>query len=393
MSNPIVSWNKFLTTIALKENRSLTDLVRDFAFLGVATYNAALTNKLASHETKRGLIAGAACEILLYLYPSQEQAIKDFQKNELENVGSVSDLYVGQGTDIGKKVVEYLTICIKKDDKYEIPKENCKWSGTDPLEPNFGNQKTLFVPICIVPSPYSCGSGQDLQDIKTVMEVSNKLCSNQITAIHKWQDLPTPIIWNNMLSNRIVNRNLGIIDSARAAAYLNASLYDACIICWHVKYMYWTARPFQRIPNFKPLIQTANFPGYVSEHSVLSAAASQIMSELFPSETNFFKTQANEASISRLWGGVQFPQDCQQGFSLGETVGKKIVIDMKNVSHYFLSNEYHPEKNNVDMGSGEHFTSTNKIGCTFIHKQTSTLPKLGNAFYNNTFPPRCGWRM
>ena len=110
------------------------------------------------------------------------------------------------------------------------------------------------------------------------------------------------MIRNKILNSWIENQDLDIFNSARAAAYLNVGMYDSIVSTWHTKFKYWTERPFQAIPSLVTVIDTPNFPGYTSGHSTLSGAASTIMAELFPSDKEYFISQATEASMSQAVG-------------------------------------------------------------------------------------------
>jgi len=60
------------------------------------------------------------------------------------------------------------------------------------------------------------------------------------------------------------------------------------------------------------------------------------MGQLFPDEAGFFIAQAHEAAISRLWAGIHFPQDNNNGFVLGAEIGTKVVGDMQGPIHPFV---------------------------------------------------------
>ncbi len=59
------------------------------------------------------------------------------------------------------------------------------------------------------------------------------------------------------------------------------------------------------------------------------------MGQLFPDEAGFFSAQAQEAAISRLWAGIHFPEDNNNGFALGAEIGAKVVSDMQAPIHPF----------------------------------------------------------
>jgi hypothetical protein len=101
---------------------------------------------------------------------------------------------------------------------------------------------------------------------------------------------------------------------------LSTAYYDSLIACWDAKYAYWGIRPSQYDPEFKPLITTPNFPGYPSGHAMLSGTAAAMLSYLFPTDAEFFNTQAEAAAESRLLAGVHFRIDNEVGLQLGRAV-------------------------------------------------------------------------
>lgn len=133
------------------------------------------------------------------------------------------------------------------------------------------------------------------------------------------------------------------------AAYTETSiaLFDAFIACWKSKYLSNSARPETVInklldPAWQPYLQTPPFPGYVSGHSVISAASAEVMTDHFgdnfayrdSSEREFgiadrtfksFRHAADEASWSRLYGGIHFRCDLEQGNIVGRQLGEYIV--------------------------------------------------------------------
>ena len=132
------------------------------------------------------------------------------------------------------------------------------------------------------------------------------------------------------------------------AAYTKTSiaLFDAFIACWNEKYKSNYVRPETIInqlvdPNWQPYIQTPPFPSYVSGHSTISHAAAEVMTEYFGNiaftdtslkefgiadrEVKDFRQAAAEASISRLYGGIHYRFDLEEGNVLGCKVGERVV--------------------------------------------------------------------
>ena len=227
--NSVSTWNKYFTFVAANHKTPVTLLVRGYALLHVAIYNAVLGKIDASQSTKILLVAGAASEVVNNLYPEDSESTARKVEAETRKIIDPENS-LQKGRDAAKRVLDYA----KTDgsgapwDK-NIPQGPCKWTGSDPVGPTSGNQKTIFLSSATeiqIPDPFPCGSPQDLQEIQAVIDASNKLTGQQIVTIHKWADLPPPTLWNNMLNNRISNRNMGIVDAARASAYTNCAMYE-----------------------------------------------------------------------------------------------------------------------------------------------------------------------
>ncbi len=136
-----------------------------------------------------------------------------------------------------------------------------------------------------------------------------------------------------------------------AHALLAITLHDAFIVCWDEKYRSDRIRPETVINNHKdrswrPILQTPPFPEYVSGHSVASTASAVVLTAVFGDNFSFaddvevefglpvrkftsFKQAAEEASISRLYGGIHFRDAIDQGIWQGKEVGALISAKLK----------------------------------------------------------------
>jgi len=85
-------------------------------------------------------------------------------------------------------------------------------------------------------------------------------------------------------------------------------------------------------------LQTPPFPEYTSGHSVVSGAASEVLTSIFGDNFYFedttelpyglptrpytsFRAAAQEAAISRLYGGIHYNAAIKEGLSQGIKVG------------------------------------------------------------------------
>jgi hypothetical protein len=144
------------------------------------------------------------------------------------------------------------------------------------------------------------------------------------------------------------------IDSAVLIHTLVAlTLHDAFISCWQEKYLSDRIRPEGAInklmdTEWRPVLQTPPFPEYTSGHSVASASVAVVLTFMLGDNFSFLDTSevyfglperpfnsfneaANEAAISRLYGGIHFRDACEKGATQGKLVGQKVLSNLFNV--------------------------------------------------------------
>lgn len=137
------------------------------------------------------------------------------------------------------------------------------------------------------------------------------------------------------------------VKTAEAFALTSIAISDGFISCWDEKYRSETVRPITFINKYinadwQPFLQTPPFPEYPSGHSVISSSAAVVLTHLFGNNFNFedssdFKYQgmvrnfssfyeaADEAGISRFYGGIHFMNAINQVSAQGKKVGKVVL--------------------------------------------------------------------
>lgn len=151
-----------------------------------------------------------------------------------------------------------------------------------------------------------------------------------------------------ILSQLLQQENATLAFASEAYARMGIAVADSFIGCWHTKYVYNLVRPVTYIrqmidKNWMPLLNTPPFPEYPSGHSVQSAAAGVVLSKLFgdayrftdhthdslgfaPRTFNSFTEMAEEAAISRLYGGIHFRSAITMGLIQGRCIGQRINL-------------------------------------------------------------------
>ena len=122
-------------------------------------------------------------------------------------------------------------------------------------------------------------------------------------------------------ADHIRDAQMSEVCAARTFALLNMAMHDASVASWEAKYFYFNRRPSQLDAQIKTDIGLPNFPGYPSGHSTFSAAAASVLSYVFPGSSTEFTQMADEAGMSRLYGGIHIRSDIQEGKAHGARVG------------------------------------------------------------------------
>lgn len=133
----------------------------------------------------------------------------------------------------------------------------------------------------------------------------------------------------------------------KAHALVALALHDGFVSCWDEKYRSERIRPETVInqhldASWRPILQTPPFPEYTSGHSVISSAAATVLTALFSDNYRFtdntqiffglperefssFEAAAEEAAISRVYGGIHYMDSCENGVKQGKAIGDFIV--------------------------------------------------------------------
>ncbi len=157
--------------------------------------------------------------------------------------------------------------------------------------------------------------------------------------------------WMNIVG--IAAKATGVDFNTTVAAYTETAiaLFDGFISCWDEKFRSNYIRPETAINKYvtdswRPYIQTPPFPSYTSGHSTISAAAAEVMNYWFGDVTTFsdtsslefgiksrtiksFRDAAKEAGMSRIYGGIHYWFDNEEGNKMGTKIGAFVIDRIK----------------------------------------------------------------
>ena len=395
---------KKLNDLVLANNFSPVVASRNYAYANIAAYECMAAGDSNYHSlsgqirhlppmplpTKGAKVNYRLAALLAFVKVGNavtfpEGALLDYWQELVDNSKkNNSDVVIDQTIAFSNKVADSIISWSRGDkyaqttsfEKYQVKSEEGRWIPTPPsynlaLEPFWCEIRTLVLDSCsqFMPAPPPVFQMKDSlsQYCKEVMEL--KAAGDQLTEEQKhiaefFDDNPfsiqvaghvnyakkkfsPPGHWMNIVGIAAEKSNAGFNQTVAAYTHAAIALFDGFIACWKAKYTYNTIRPETVInqfidPQWKPYIQTPPFPSYVSGHSVISAAAAEVMSFHFgdrfaftdTSELEFgipnrsfnsFREAAQEASWSRFYGGIHFRSDLEQGNETGKKIGDYIA--------------------------------------------------------------------
>lgn len=224
-----------------------------------------------------------------------------------------------------------------------------------PLLPDWGQTRTFAMPTgatCALPPPQTFATDKNSAFFKEAQEVEDTvvhLTPAQKEIARFWSDDPMlsttpPGHWIQIALSISDKLELPIDKRADLLVRLGVATADAFIGCWQTKFEYETVRPLNYIranidPNFTPLLITPPFPEYPSGHSTQSGAAAAVLTRFFgdnfayedsahvndglpPRKFASFWAAADEAAVSRLYGGIHFRTAIERGLDQGRCVGR-----------------------------------------------------------------------
>jgi membrane-associated phospholipid phosphatase len=363
----VVRWNEIARSLVIKNGTSAPMASRVYALLSVAQYDALVSawnnkytyNRSSPHDidpsiqpavqttsdpaypSDHAAVSGASAAVLSYLYPNEtaslnKQAAADDESRLQAGVNFRSD--IAAGDSLGRVVAQDVINRAKSDGSSNasrnvtIPTGPDKWvsqasPAQPPLLPNWGNVTPWLLNssnLTMPPSPPVYGSAQFNASLQEVKQIANNRTAEQLQIAQFWNNDP-PGLWNQIACNLTQSYKLNELRSARALALMNVATMDAGICCWKAKYTYWYPRPIQADPTIKTAFTTPNFPSYTSGHSDFSAAAGGVLSYIFPKETSELQSKVQQASLSRIYAGIHYRFDCDQGVKVGSEVAQHAI--------------------------------------------------------------------
>tara|TARA_R110002096_G_scaffold180485_1_gene357789 strand:- start:6646 stop:7983 length:1338 start_codon:yes stop_codon:yes gene_type:complete len=153
--------------------------------------------------------------------------------------------------------------------------------------------------------------------------------------------------WMGITAIACQQSNLDFYETLKINSLVAIGLMDGFISCWDEKYRSDRIRPETAIrkyidSKYQPMLQTPPFPEYLSGHSTISTTSAVILTHFFGENYKYtdtveeqyglgsrsytsFMHASEEASISRLYGGIHYMDAITRGQDQGKEVGNWVI--------------------------------------------------------------------
>jgi hypothetical protein len=312
---------------------------------------------LPSYPSEDAVLSGVTAEMLKLLFPASLEEITRLAGQQREAAilsGRATASDVAAGLALGKAIAALVINRARTDGmgaaagnaamwkslsdaataKGEVAWQSLETPARPPMLMNFGAVKAWTMTpaevVSLEPTPPPSTSSAEMQaDLKAVKDATENLPREQLAIALKWNagagTATPPGHWNAIAAEHVRDARMSEVRAARVFALLNMAMHDVSVGCWDTKMKNFNPRPSQLDPSIKTMIGLPNFPSYPSGHSTFSAAAATILSTIFPESSTAFTAMADEAGLSRLYGGIHYPSDINQGKAHGARIGAWVV--------------------------------------------------------------------
>ena len=304
---------------------------------------------------------------------------------KLEDSG-IDDTRAEASVKYGEAIADQIAIWIdkdnyakvKSDDFYSVKSTDSSWVLTPPtydsaLEPNWKKLRPLFLPNLedFKPAkrpPFSKDKNSEFyKNAKLVYDLSKDTTSDHRSIAKHWDCNPNeynnkghntyflhrispPGHWVGITTKLCRQNNADFSKTALTFAAVTSAMFDGVISCWNTKFTEELIRPVTYINRYidktwEPLIQTPPFPEYTSGHSVMSGASTQILASMYNNTSFIDSTEmefnlpprkfksivdaGEEASLSRLYGGIHYKFGIDNGLNQGRKIGDFVLSKLK----------------------------------------------------------------
>ncbi len=341
------------------------------------------------HFQLSGVVAFAfVAKSLVYNREAIEKLLETYL-NEIKSIGIDETIY-RRSVKFGEEIGEHILNWAQNDGylertsliRYQVDSNPGRWRPTPPdymeaIEPNWNTLRPFVLDSASQFSPGAPTSFDTLTDSQFYQETMhvyntvNEIDEDRLAIAKFWDCNPNISFtkghvmyfhqqispgghWVHITAQVIDDQNLNMLEAAKTFSKVCITIADAFISCWDEKYNSSLVRPETYINEYidkdwHPILQTPAFPEHTSGHSVASASAAVMLTSLFGKTYKFidstevpfglparsyssFQEAADEAAISRLYGGIHYQPAIEKGVMQGKNIGHFVVEKLETLN-------------------------------------------------------------
>lgn len=339
---------------------------------------------VAGQDNRHFISAAVAFTHVAQSLVASEHVMENWRRQFIDSLlASEDSSAVLSAASYGKQIADSIAIWIAGDNymksrgmmRYVNSTERGTWQPTpndyaQGLEPHWGTLRPLVMKTSSQFSPkqklkYSTSVKSDFyKNVREVYKIGKTLDSNQKELALYWDDNPNVSVveghlnyfvhkispaghWMMIAKQACVQKKIPLVRASLVYALTGIALFEGFISCWDEKYRTNLVRPITVIndeidPDWRPFIQTPPFPEFTSGHSVISNAAAAVLTGLIgdnfaftddteipfglrPRKFGSFYDAALESSLSRVYGGIHYPETARISIRQGKAIGKYVL--------------------------------------------------------------------
>jgi len=355
-------WNEIARGLAASHHLNSSQASRMFALLAVAQYDALVATWHHKYRFKQpaprasGAFQPASVRhVEQYSYPSQDAAVAAVSASVLSYVldsegrflwrnaeahrdsrlwaGTAYQSDAKAGYEIGLAVGEIAKEWgeadgARKAHRGPVSKQPGKWWAERQTMPGWGKVKPWLMKSAAdlrAPEPPPVGSPKFEAAVREVRAAADSRSAEQLLIAQYWDlgvgAISVPGMWDQLAIDLMNEADFSEPRMARALALANMAMMDAGIACWETKYHYLVPRPTMMDAKISCVMNVPEHPSYSSGHASFSGAASAVIGYVLPDKAGWLADLAEQAAMSRLYGGVHYRFDDDEGLKQGRAAG------------------------------------------------------------------------
>lgn len=335
-SGTVLRWNALARQLAASHPMSAALATRAYAIVSVAQFagvEAAEDSHGEVDPSVRASIAAASAAALEYLFPDATASIEASVRDEEQGLADDGAPGMAVGDALGRAAGQQVVDRARADGadatvSLTIPIGPGYWVGT-PINPQWPQLRPWLLrsgdQFRPQPPP-AFGSPEFTAAFEEVVRLAANRTPEQLAILNFWNDPPTvgqhSAHWNQIAVDILAAHGASDERAARTLAIMNMAIADAAIACFDAKYFYWLVRPYQLDPTISTPLGKPPHASYPSLHACQGGAAVGVLARVFPSERASLTAMELEMDESRLWAGLHYRFDVEQGSALGHKVAR-----------------------------------------------------------------------